>query len=490
MEIMSFNSYFFVLIFLPVSVIVYHALNKRNHFTMGKWFLLCMSLWFSAYATIGGTVICAILILFNFTVYKYLYKRQNRKIYMIFAVCVNVLSLLILKYDSVLYSRNILVTENMHNVIGVIVPLGISFITFSQISFIVDTYREYDEENKYEFIDYALYVLFFPKVTVGPIALSKEFIGQLNESFKKQIDWDNIAKGIYAFSFGLAKKVLIADSLSKIVYYGYGHCYNFGTLNALITVLSYSMQIYFDFSGFCDMAQGIALMFNIDIPVNFNSPYRASSIGEFWDRWHITLTKFFTKYVYIPLGGNRKGKLRTYLNIMIIFLISGVWHGCNLTFVIWGFIHGLFMVVERAAKNIYMKVPKIIRWAITAVILNVSWIFFRAQNFTEAKLMIKNLISMDFQAIDPTMIVTSLPAETEIIQWLMMKIGVNTYYSGLAIILFVLIFAIFASIFMKNTNERIQEFKPTGKTVAVAVVLLVWSILSLSSVSTFIYVNF
>ena len=487
---MSFNSYFFVLIFLPISVIGYHMLNKRNHFALGKWFLLCMSLWFSAYATIPGTMVCAGLILFNYAVYKYLYKLSNRKLYMIAAVCINVLSLLILKYDSVLYSRNIFVSENMHSTISLIVPLGISFVTFSQISFLVDTYREYDKENTYEFIDYALFVLFFPKVTVGPIALSKEFIGQLNESLRKELNWDNVARGLYAFIFGLSKKVLIADNLSKIVYFGYGHCYDFGTLNALITVVAYSMQIYFDFSGFCDMAQGISLMLNIDVPVNFNSPYRASSIGEFWDRWHITLTKFFTKYVYIPLGGNRKGKLRTYVNILIIFLISGIWHGCNITFVVWGLIHGCFMVIERAIKDVYIKVPKFIRWVVTAIIINISWIFFRAANITEAKLMIKNLLSMDFKPIDPTMIVTSLPAEMEIVQWYMMKIGVNTYYSGLVIIILLIVFAVFASIFMKNTNERITDFKPSGKVAVVAVILLVVSIMSLSSVSTFIYVNF
>lgn len=487
---MSFNSYFFVLIFLPIAVIGYHILNKRNHFTLGKWFLLCMSLWFSAYASIPGTLTCICLILFNFVVYKYLYKQVNRKMYMILAVCVNILSLLVLKYDSVLYSRNILISENAHNAISLIVPLGISFVTFSQISFLVDTYREYDEENTYAFIDYALYVLFFPKVTVGPIALSKEFIGQLNESLRKQLNWDNMAKGLYAFVFGLSKKVLLADNLSKIVYFGFGHCYDFGTLNALITVIAYSLQIYFDFSGFCDMAQGISLMLNIDVPVNFNSPYRAASIGEFWDRWHITLTKFFTKYVYIPLGGNRKGKIRTYINILIIFFISGIWHGCNITFVIWGLIHGFIMVVERASKNVYMKVPKIIRWIITAVIINISWIFFRAANISEAMLMIKNLFSMNFKAIDPTMLVTSLPAEMEIVQWYMMKIGVNTYYSGLAIIVVLVVFSAFASIFMKNTNERISDFKPSSKNVAIAVILLVLSIMSLSSVSTFIYVNF
>lgn len=494
---MSFNTYLFVLVFLPIAIIGYHMINRGNHFTISKWFLLFMSLWFVATASIQGAAVCVLLILINYFIYKFGYRTKTPKVFLILGIAVNIASLLFFKYLGVfmVHDASGSITggpqtiAKLYNFANLIVPLGISFVTFSQISFLVDTYREYEE---IAFSDYALYVLYFPKITMGPIALSKDFIHQLNDRMKKNVDWDNIAKGIYSFAFGLAKKTLIADLLAGYVGYAYDYTPILGMTNAWIAVLAYTLQIYFDFSGFCDMAQGVALMMNIDLPVNFDSPYRSLSISEFWDRWHITLTKFFTKYIYIPLGGNRKGEVRTYINILIVFFISGIWHGSTVNFLIWGMIHGVLSCFCRMIRPYESKIPKVVRFLCTFISVNIAWVFFRAPSFGGAMLMLKEMFSFNFTPIDPNFAVYAFPAELEIVPWLLNKFTAvkSTYYFSAVVNVLIVVFALFASIKMKNTNERIRNFKISKGTVAVTTLLLVWSIMSMSDVSNFIYVNF
>lgn len=492
---MSFNSYLFVLIFLPIVVIGYHIINEKNHFELGKWFLLATSILFYGYAGIRGLVTTGLLVAVNYLLYKAILKSEKEKLFLTSGIILNVLSLFIFKYLVTLEikSNQLLGTEFTFN--NIIVPLGISFITFSQISFLVDSYTE--KKNKGDntlqtvsFLDYALFVLFFPKVTVGPIALAKDFIFQFNDAIKKSVGWNNISKGLYAFVFGLSKKVLIADAMAKYADWGFSNIEGLGTLNAFIVMLAYTMQIYFDFSGFCDMSMGICLMLNFDLPLNFNSPYRALSIGEFWDRWHITLTKFLTKYIYIPLGGNRKGNIRTYVNIMLVFLISGIWHGAALTFAIWGVMHGIASCIGRLLKNVERKIPNGIRWMFTFLFVNVAWVFFRAVTLNDALTFLHELFSFKFKKVDVALVVASMPSEYGIFQWMFDKIGLNTYYTGLPVTALLLLFALFASIKMKNTSERIENFEITTRKLVVTVALLAWSIISLSEVSSFIYVNF
>ena len=500
---MSFVTYFFVLVFLPIVVVGYNMINRRGYFELSKWFLLFASLVFAAMNTWQGTCVCVTLVLFNYVIYKFGYKTKYKKLLMILGIIINILSLMFFKYLGIFMIHDTdgsiiggpQTVSRLYNFANIIVPLGISFITFSQISFLVDTYKEQEAVEANEnisLLDYFLYVMFFPKITMGPIALSKDFITQINDNAKKKIDWDNIAKGLVSFSFGLAKKVLIADLLAGYVGYAYDYTPILGMTNAWIAVLAYTLQIYFDFSGFCDMAQGIALMMNFDLPMNFNSPYRSLSIGEFWDRWHITLTKFFTKYVYIPLGGNRKGTFRTYLNIMIVFLISGIWHGSTVNFVIWGMIHGILSCVSRAIKPIEGKIPKQVRWLFTFICVNIAWVFFRAPSLGGAMLMLKEMFSFKFTAVDANYAVYAFPAELEIVPWLLNKFTTvkNTYAFGVIVNVVVVLFALFASTKMKNTNERIEKFNPSAKIVALSVFLIVWSVLSMSDVSNFIYVNF
>lgn len=485
---MSFNSYIFVLLFLPIAVVIYHMINKAGHFLLGKWFLLFVSLWFYGYAGLRGLIIVCGLTVLNYLAYILIGKLGKKRLICGIGIGINILALFFFKY---FISTEITINKYAGThfaFVNIIVPLGISFITFSQISFLVDNLREY---KKVSALDYFLYVLFFPKVTVGPIALSSDFIPQFNDSIRKEVNFDNISKGIMAFAFGLSKKVLIADLMSKYADYGFMNITGLGPVNALIVMLAYTMQIYFDFSGFCDMAQGICLMLNFDLPINFNSPYRALSIGEFWDRWHITLTKFFTKYIYIPLGGSRKGKVRTYINIMLVFLISGIWHGAAMTFVVWGLLHGIGSCISRAFKDRFETIPKFIRWAVTFLYVNIAWVFFRAATLKDALNFLKELLPTKWVPVDVQLIAKATPKEYELFQWIFAEFtSFNTYYTGLPVILLVLAFAIYASIKMKNTNERISVFVANKKTVIVTVLLLVMSIVSLSEVSAFIYVNF
>jgi len=456
-----------------------------------------MSVLFIALTTWQGTIACVVLILINYAIYKYGIKDKNSKLFLIAGIAINIATLAFFKYLGIFMIHDTDGTiiggpasvSRLYNIANLIVPLGISFITFSQISFLVENYKNRSEVS---LTDYALYVLFFPKVTMGPIALSTDFIPQINDSLRKKINYDNIAGGLMCFAFGLAKKVLIADLLAGYVGYAYDYTPILGMGNAWLAVLAYTLQIYFDFSGFCDMAQGIALMLNFDLPLNFNSPYRSLSIGEFWDRWHITLTKFFTKYIYIPLGGNRKGTFRTYINILIVFLISGIWHGSTINFVIWGMIHGVLSCLTRVIKPYEEKIPKAVRWFVTFVFINLAWVYFRAPSLAGANLMIKELFSFKFVPIDANFSTYAFPAELEIVPWLLNKFTnvKSTYYFSAAVNVLVVVFALFASTVMINTSERLKEFKPSKKAVAITVFLLVWSILSMSEVSNFIYVNF
>lgn len=489
---MIFNSFLFLLVVLPITVIGYYTMNKTNHFDLAKLFLLGMSLWFYAYANIMFLPVLAGSILINYG-FSLLFSRahhaQTRKWLLFGAVTLNLGSLLYFKYLDFFsatinqYFGTSLLIRNL------ILPLGISFFTFQQIAFLVDSYR--DQNLQYRFLDYALFVSFFPKITQGPIAFHNELIPQFNDATRKAVNYENLSKGIMAIAFGLAKKLLLADNLGAIVDWGYLNIASLGTTNALLVVLSYTLQIYFDFSGYCDIASGICLMLNIDLVENFNSPYKSKSIAEFWQRWHITLTRFFRTYVYFPLGGNRKGKVRTYLNMFIIFLLSGLWHGAAFTFIFWGILHGIGICLSKLCKNFMTKVPAAIRWFGTFLFVNLAWVYFRADTIANANLLLKQLFSFDFKPVSADMVVWALPTEFNLLQAIILHYQpLSVYYTGaVSLVLFVCI-ALYAGVCMKNTHERVAAFTPKFRTSLVTIILLIWSILSFSEVGTFLYVNF
>ena len=364
-----------------------------------------------------------------------------------------------------------------------LLPLGISFFTFQQVSYLADCYH--GKVPRYALSEYALFVTFFPQLIAGPIVLHSEVIPQFMDKGNRRFQSENFAKGLTAFSFGLAKKVLLADTFAKAVDAGYSNVGSLGTANALIVMLCYTFQIYFDFSGYCDMATGIGKFFNIDIPMNFNSPYRAKTITEFWSRWHMTLTRFFTAYIYIPLGGNRKGLCRTCCNVMVVFLVSGIWHGANWTFILWGILHGAASVITRIFREKIEGWHPAFSWLCTFSFVNVAWIFFRADSISQAIEFVRQIYNLNFTPVLSEIRDAFLLPE---FGWLLDRMGKRGYsymlWAGF------LIFGLSACLQMKNTNERLEGFRYRASSAVMCGILSVWSVLSLSGVSVFLYWNF
>lgn len=485
---MLFNSYIFILFFLPVALLVYFGLNHFGKETLAKVFLIGMSLWFYAYFHLSYLAILLSSIVVNFGLSKLVYSPKvsllGRKAILTGGILLNVGVIFYYKYFNFFL-------ENVNWIFGedyvtksILMPLGISFFTFQQISYLVDSYR--GETKDYAFVDYALFVSFFPQLIAGPIVLHEEMIPQFRDKARKKLNQDMLAKGIWIFAVGLFKKVLIADTLGKGADYGFNNVIILSGADTWLVMLCYTLQLYFDFSGYCDMAIGIANMFHMELPLNFNSPYKATSVTEFWKRWHMTLTRFLRKYVYFPLGGSRKGYGRTLLNIMIVYLVSGIWHGAAWTFIVWGVVHGLARVVEKVCWNGLERIPKLIRWAGTFLFINLAWVIFRADSLGDVAIMYSNLFSggevhsallSQFELLEFTYIVEHVGALTALLNqfpWIYMAI--------------VMVVALVIALCAPNCHEK--EFKPTLPKALGSMVLLVWSILSFSGISTFLYFNF
>ena len=504
---MIFNSYIFILAFLPVVTIGYYLLNRmfsdRNG-QVGLVWLLVMSFGFYAFEMPKFLMLLMVSIVVNYALVRLLTKVKQsgnqkigiKKIILTCGIVFNLIPLIYFKYSNFLLDS----VETLFNAdwtMEVGLPLGISFFTFLQIAYLVDCYRE-ERGFDYNFLEYAVYVAFFPKITMGPIVLHWEIIPQLRDESKKQVDYNNLSQGFYAFSLGLAKKVLLADTLAKFVNTGFRGVNELNTATALIVMLSYTLQLYFDFSGYCDMAVGVSKMLNIDLPYNFNSPYKAKSISEFWDRWHMTLTRFFTRYVYIPLGGSRKGKMRTYLNTIIVFLFSGLWHGANWTFIFWGLLHGILMTVERIGRDIGKGVRKLsdisgkvtdgFKWLITFIIINITWIFFRADSIETAFLFLKRIFGGGWKCQEDMIEIFDKLIEVRFLK----RIGLESVLEASKDITMwgVLLLLMLGTVFLRNTQEKMNNNKYNWIRSAITVILMVWCVISLSDVSEFLYFNF
>lgn len=485
---MLFNSYIFIFMFLPLTLGGYFTINKLGSYKRGEAFLVCMSLWFYAYFNISYLPIILISIVANYYIGKVLNRDKedrNRKTIMIAGVLGNLSVLFYYKYMGFFTENVNIILGTDYNVSNILLPLGISFFTFQQVSYIVDSYT--GEVPQYEFMQYALFVTFFPQLIAGPIVLHNETIPQFANKEKKKFNWDNVAAGIMALSRGMGKKVLIADSFGNLVNYGFQNIESLGSINAILVILSYTVQIYFDFSGYCDVATGIAKMFNIDIPMNFNSPYKAYSITEFWKKWHITLTRFLRTYIYFNLGGNKKGQLRTYINLFIVFMVSGIWHGANYTFIIWGILHGIAMVVEKLLAHRLEKLHMGFRWIYTFLFINFTWVFFRASSITEAIGLFKQVLKFDMKQISSGFASSMNFIEITSVFRLLGSVG---QYIAKHHVIFILCIVLISVLNCKNTNEKLEEFRPTIASAFVSIILMVWCVISFAGVSTFLYFNF
>lgn len=485
---MLFNSYIFIFLFLPLCVVGYFGINRISQH-WGQAFLVLMSLWFYGYYNIKYLPVIAISIAGNYLIYLLMKRKQQNKKIKLFClyigIILNIGVLFYFKYfDFFLKNVNHLF-KTEYVLRNIALPIGISFFTFQQIAFLVDTYK--NEVEECDLLSYASFVTFFPQLIAGPIVSHNEILSQFRDVSKKNLNWENFSRGIYIFILGLAKKVLLADTFGNVANWGFASIEILDTTNAIITMLAYTFQLYFDFSGYCDMAVGIGKMLNIDLPINFDSPYKALTIAEFWKRWHITMTRFFTKYVYIPMGGSRKGKIRTCINVLVVFSLSGLWHGANWTFVFWGMVHGIFMVIYRVFKGVFDKLHPALNWIITFTFVNIAWVLFRVDSVENAVRFLNRIALLRFGEINST--ITGYFNLPEFLFIFGDIFNIFENYSNIMVgAFFIMAFGIILG--GKSAHEKMLEFKPTGKRLLWSTCLLVWCIFSLTGKSIFLYFNF
>ena len=477
---MLFNSYEFIFLFLPITFFIYFFLLNKRLIVGAKGFLVFASLFFYSWWNIVYLPLILSSMLFNYVVGNTLngnHDKENKKqkvskkTLLTFGIVANVSLLGYFKYVDFFISNINLDSGSNIPLIELALPLAISFFTFQQIAYLVDSYR--CETKEYDFLNYALFVTFFPQLIAGPIVHHKEMMPQFASKWNLVKNYKNIALGIFIFSIGLFKKVVIADSLAVFATNGFDKAETLNMIEAWATSLSYTFQLYFDFSGYTDMAIGIALLFNIKLPINFNSPYKAKDIQEFWRRWHITLSRFLRDYIYIPLGGNRKGNFRTYNNLLATFIIGGLWHGAGWTFVFWGFLHGVALVLHRGWKQLGFTMNKYLAWFITFNFVNIAWVFFRAKEWEDAIKVLKGMFlefNFDFIGYKAKEILAN--------------IGGHDYLAAIFIVSFIIV------LFGKNSIEKMDSFKFSNKTLIVTLIFLTWSILDMRKVSEFLYFNF
>lgn len=490
---MLFNSYIFIFIFLPLTLVGWYLLNKLEKYKGAQAFLVAMSLWFYAYFNVSYLAIILASCLINYGFSFVLTKKDSagfRKGMLVLGCAVNLGILGYFKYyDFLLENLNTLLSANF-TLKHILLPLGISFFTFQQLSFVIDRCR--GNAPHYSLLDYLNFVTFFPQLIAGPIVLHSELVPQFQDMSKRKFDAGSFAQGIAFFVLGMGKKILLADTLAKAVNFGFADIAGLDSVSALLVALGYTFELYFDFSGYCDMAVGLGKMFRIEIPDNFNAPYKSASVKEFWRRWHMTLGRFFTTYVYIPLGGSRKGKARTVINTMIVFLLSGLWHGANWTFVFWGFLHGVGVSVNSLfmGKNGHRDKGKLFWQMITFVYICLAFVFFRSDTMADGFLFMKRLFSFEYNgsvfAVAEAMSVSEIYIVTKVLS---MKAPQLLAIVNLLLLLFVMTVSVFA-LCRKRTREMVEQSQwSNGFTLAMSV-LFVWSVLSLSGVSTFLYFNF
>lgn len=476
---MLFHSFLYIFFFLPVATIIYFVLRKRNYIVISRWWLVVCSIVFYGWsrAWFVGILVLSITANYFFALFIIRFSlTDKKKIILFLAILFNIVVLGIFKYtDFFIDNLNFLAGRHVGS-LNIILPLGISFYTFIQIAFLVDTYRGEIKENN--FLNYIMTISFFPHLLSGPIIRYKNEALQFQGKESGKVNYKNIAGGLFVFSIGLFKKVLIADNLSLVADAGFNVSNHLPFINAWITSISYTLQLYFDFSGYTDMAVGSALIFNINLPINFNSPYKAVNIQDFWRRWHISLSTFLRDYIYIPLGGSRAGTISTYFNLMATFLVAGLWHGAGWTFLFWGFLHGSALIIHRLWKKTGIAMPPVLAVFITFIFLNCSWIFFRARSLTRALYLLEDMFF--FWKID-----FSKGLMNGFIRIF------NEWHSNNSVVTPLLIFLLAVICFFgKNSNEQLEGFKPEGRYLFATGLLFLVSFFFFAQFNKFIYTYF
>ncbi len=490
---MLFNSYEFIFAFLPLTFFIYFYLNSKRYTEASKGFLVFASLFFYSWWNIVYLPLILSSMLFNYIIGNILNgnkqtnkskKEINKKTILTIGIIANVALLAYFKYADFFITNVNFITDGNIPTLNLALPLAISFFTFQQIAYLVDSYRK--ETQEYDFLNYALFVTFFPQLIAGPIVHHKEMMPQFASRWNKVKNYRNIALGLFIFSLGLFKKVVIADTFAIWATKGFDISQTLTLFEAWITSLSYTFQLYFDFSGYTDMAIGAALLFNIKLPINFNSPYKALDIQDFWRRWHITLSRFLRDYIYIPLGGNRKGNFRTYNNLLATFVIGGLWHGAGWTFVFWGFLHGMALVIHRAWKALGFTMNSILAWFITFNFVNIAWVFFRAKEWEDAIKVLKGMFGFSGVVF----------SDRSVYKFELLRPFVEAHAENFGKLMFgskpisFIIVGLFVVLYFKNSMFYLDNFYVSKIRLIFLNFILLYTLLNMNSISEFLYFNF
>lgn len=454
---MLFNSYEFAFVFLPLTIIIWLVASKKDSYLLSIYLLVAASLLFYAIDNPLFLLLISFSVLFNFKAADFILKTQSR-LALGTAISVNLMLLGYWKYADFFISTLNAAGSFDIGLVHVSLPLAISFFTFQQIAYLVDCRRA--GFKNYRFAEYAFFICFFPQLIAGPIVHHREMIPQIGNILSPKLK--NVAIGLTFFLIGLGKKVLIADNLSLVsdpVFEKALVGEPISLLTGWIALFCYSFQIYFDFSAYSDMAIGLARAFGIVLPINFASPYKADSITDFWRRWHITLSRFFRDYVYIPLGGNRRSPIGQGLTLFATMSLTGLWHGANWTFVIWGILHFVFLLVHRLWSRMPTapRLPGPIAWLLTFLMVTLAWVPFRAETLEAATFFYQALLGYHGLILPRPLapIVDLIGSWADTLNVSAGGLGVNPFVTYL---LLPLTFAI--ALLAPNTQMLLREFNP------------------------------
>lgn len=515
---MLFNSYSFLFVFLPIVLGLFFALGRPGDRRAATVCLLASSLVFYGWWNYRFLLLLVVSILFNWFVGETISKRTpperpaGQKPLLVLGIVVNLFFLGYFKYTN-FFIQNVTAFFNTRSPLyDIILPLGISFFTFTQIKYLVDAYR--GQAKPYPFLQYSLFVTFFPHLVAGPILDHKSIIPQFADKKFVLFRADHMAKGLTLFFLGLLKKALLADQMAIYatnVFDASAMGVIFTFFEAWVGALSYTLQIYFDFSGYSDMAIGLALMFNIKFPINFFSPYKAVNVIDFWRRWHITLSHFLRDYLYIPLGGNRKGVVRQNLNLFVTMFLGGLWHGAAWTFVIWGSLHGVFLAINHGWRSLRQRLGhdvehssrpgRFLSRMVTLVAVIGAWVFFRAADLETAFRVLKGMAGIHGVSLPRGMAENSpfLAKWGFLFNGLTPTLGISpstmTFYISVALVI-----ALFGPNTMEIINndgptrspvgEKFFHWRPSPRWAVLIGVGAAFSVMALSQVSEFIYFQF
>ncbi len=471
---MLFNSYEFIFLFLPISLFGYAFVsNKVGQEPALSWLVLC-SLFFYGWWNPAYLILIIISMVANFWIGASLSKfHQNHhlsasKWLLAAGVTINLGLLGYYKYSNFFIDSLNTLVDTGYSIEKIILPLAISFFTFQQVAYLIDAKNGLTKE--YRFSHYALFVTFFPQLIAGPIVHHKEMLPQFMQSKRFKLCAENMVVGLTIFFIGLFKKTVLADGIAQYA----SPVFQASAEGEAVTLfvawggaLAYTFQLYFDFSGYSDMAIGAARLFGIKLPLNFHSPYKATNIVEFWRRWHITLSRFLRDYLYIALGGNKKGSGRRYANLFITMLLGGLWHGAGWNFVIWGALHGCYLSINHLWNKIkptpthskqHLNIGKVIAWSITFLAVIIGWVFFRAVDLNSALLILKGMAGLNGISI-PNAIAAQLGSRSQLLE----TYGVQFTLGGGAEFMYTYLWILllfFVAIFFPNTQEIMARQQP------------------------------